>query len=265
QQPPAAPRQPKSVPVPAEVKQQPALQAQPALVAKKNFHDISTLYTGDPEWAPAMALPAAVLPTNYAVLDLLDEPERISTPEPSSEPDKSGESKSTKPLALKRPLQAITIDASLGYDVIKRRKGAKSEEQIENFAEDRYGDWTSPSWDVTCVAPRFCSRDVVWAAPAVFHRPLYFEQPNVERYGHYVSCGLGGDCVQSAICAAHFFASVPLLPCRLGSQPCMDHEYVLGCYRPGSCNPHQLVRPKCTLRGVALQGLYTTGVVFFVP
>lgn len=250
---------PEAVPAAPSSPEHAAPQAAPKRLAKPSGSDISALYTGENSWAPR-----SVVPTNYAVLELLDEPEAINTPDPASRGDEGQPADGQSPVALKRPLQAVTVDARLGAEVVERRKNA-TEAEIDNFAESRFGEWTSPSWDVTCVAPRFYSRDVVWAAPAVFHRPLYFEQPNVERYGHHVSCGLGGDCLQSAICAAHFFATVPLLPCRVGSQPCMDHEYVLGCYRPGSCNPHQLVRPKCTLRGMALQGLYTTGVVFFVP
>jgi hypothetical protein len=46
-----------------------------------------------------------------------------------------------------------------------------------------------------------------WDAPCTVHRPLYFEEVNLERYG-YGCC----DCLQSAASAAHFFGTVPALP-----------------------------------------------------
>jgi hypothetical protein len=104
-----------------------------------------------------------------------------------------------------------------------------------------------------------------WSAPGFSHQPLYFEQVNVERYGHHVPCRVCGDCAQSAVCAAHFFATVPWLPYELGADPCRERQYTLGHYRPGSCNPHQVhwVRPRC--KGVACEAMTVTGLVFLVP
>ena len=44
---------------------------------------------------------------------------------------------------------------------------------------------------------------------SMYHRPLYFEQPNLERCGN--TCGF----FQNAISAALFFADTTLLPCRI--------------------------------------------------
>ncbi len=101
----------------------------------------------------------------------------------------------------------------------------------------------------------------LWAAPRFHHRPLYFEQPNLERYGHYVH----GQAAQSALSAAHFFATIPCLPYKLGVQHRLSPDYTLGRYRPGNCNPHQLGIPPLSARGLAQQGLVVTGLVFLIP
>lgn len=100
-----------------------------------------------------------------------------------------------------------------------------------------------------------------WLAPSLFHRPLYFEQPNAERYGHY----LHGDCVQSAVSAAHFFGSVAILPYKMGASPHQACDYTLGRYRPGSCNPRRLTCEALSVRGAVYQGLTVTGLVFLIP
>ncbi len=73
-----------------------------------------------------------------------------------------------------------------------------------------------------------------WEAPNFYHRRLYFEQPNLERYGHYY----GSWKLQSALSTAHFFAAIPALPLKaMHTRPC-ERVYTLGHYRPGNCNPH---------------------------
>jgi hypothetical protein len=46
-----------------------------------------------------------------------------------------------------------------------------------------------------------------WTSPVFYHRPLYFEQPNLERYGHGRA-----RIVQPLLSSAHFFGSIPLVP-----------------------------------------------------
>jgi hypothetical protein len=104
-----------------------------------------------------------------------------------------------------------------------------------------------------------------WAAPGFYHQPLYFEQFNIERYGHHVQCGACSDCAQSAICTAHFFATVPLLPYKIGADPCCERQYTLGHYRPGSCNPHQLHFVRPSRDGLTCEAIAITGLIFLVP
>ena len=52
-----------------------------------------------------------------------------------------------------------------------------------------------------------------WKASGLCHKPLYFEDVQLERYGHSWN-----PVVQPFMSAAHFFVSVPLLPYKMGLQ-----------------------------------------------
>ena len=68
-----------------------------------------------------------------------------------------------------------------------------------------------------------------WASPVFHHRPLYFEQPNLERYGN-------GPCrlVQPVASSAHFLLSVPLVPFKMIYNPPWSDIHTLGEGRPGN-------------------------------
>ena len=99
---------------------------------------------------------------------------------------------------------------------------------LDGACANRCWSPTSYRWDPTCLC----------------YRPLYFEEINLERYG-YGCC----DCLQPAVSAAHFFATVPVLPyCMAIDCPCQC-EYALGTYRPGSCPPWRHNWPQCWPNG----------------
>jgi hypothetical protein len=89
----------------------------------------------------------------------------------------------------------------------------------------------------------------MWKASALCHKPLYFEQVHVERYGH-----AWHPCLQPVLEGAHFFASVPLLPYKMGLQTPHECVYALGYYRPGSCAPYLLDPLPLSCRGALFQG-----------
>jgi hypothetical protein len=99
-----------------------------------------------------------------------------------------------------------------------------------------------------------------WDATCLCHRPLYFEEINLERYGY--GCGW---CLQPAASAAHFFGTVPALP-YLATVDC-PHEciYTLGHYRPGSCPPWHCHWPPCDPLAAVAEGGVMTGLIFLVP
>ncbi len=71
-----------------------------------------------------------------------------------------------------------------------------------------------------------------WDAPAVFFKPLYFEDINLERYGIHRGC------CQPILSFGHFFTRCVCLPYKLLiSQPPCERIYTLGYERPNNCIP----------------------------
>jgi hypothetical protein len=83
----------------------------------------------------------------------------------------------------------------------------------------------------------FVASTMTWKASSLCHKPLYFEDVNLERYGHS-----SGPLLQPVLSGAHFFMSVAALPYTMGINPPTECRYPLGYYRPGDCAPW-LVRP----------------------
>ena len=75
----------------------------------------------------------------------------------------------------------------------------------------------------------------MWKASALCHKPLYFENESLERYGHS-----WGPYVQPLVSGAHFFTRLPILPYEMGLEPPNECIYSLGHYRPGSCAPYMI-------------------------
>jgi len=99
-----------------------------------------------------------------------------------------------------------------------------------------------------------------WKASALCHKPLYFEEIQLERYGH-----TAGPWVQPFISGAHFFVNVATLPYHAGINPPRECQYALGYYRPGSCAPWLLNPIPLSLRGAAVQAAAVTGVAILIP
>ena len=73
-----------------------------------------------------------------------------------------------------------------------------------------------------------------WQSPAFCFSPLYFEQPNLERYGQGK-----GPILDPALSAGYFFGQVTVLPIRALWQPPWSKSCTLGHHRPGDCAPIQ--------------------------
>jgi hypothetical protein len=107
---------------------------------------------------------------------------------------------------------------------------------------------------------KFAMTTFTWKASALCHKPLYFEQVQVERYGHTF-----GPVVQPILCGAHFFISVPALPYKMGVESPWECVYALGYYRPGSCAPRTVGPIPISARGVVSQLGISTGLVYLFP
>jgi hypothetical protein len=78
-----------------------------------------------------------------------------------------------------------------------------------------------------------------WEAPNIRYQPLYFEDVDLERYGHVVR----DDYFQSIVSFAHFFTSAALLPLHMRHDPVYSCDYPLGYCRPGNCTNQIFQRP----------------------
>ena len=99
-----------------------------------------------------------------------------------------------------------------------------------------------------------------WKASALCHKPLYFEERMLERYGHTT-----GPITEPVLSGAHFFLNVAMMPYKMGMNPPNECQYPLGYYRPGSCAPRLLPPVPISPRGALLQAGAVTGAVFLFP
>jgi hypothetical protein len=99
-----------------------------------------------------------------------------------------------------------------------------------------------------------------WKASALCHQPLYFEDVQLERYGHS-----WGPYLQPLASGANFFLSVPALPYKMGLYPPCECTYTLGYYRPGSCAPYMIDPFPLSIRAALAEGGVWTGMVFLIP
>jgi len=99
-----------------------------------------------------------------------------------------------------------------------------------------------------------------WTASALCHKPLYFEERALERYGH--TCG---PLVQPLKSGAHFFLNIAFLPYKMGMYPPNECRYALGYYRPGDCAPWMVDPIPFSLRGALFQAGAAVGVAAVIP
>ncbi len=106
----------------------------------------------------------------------------------------------------------------------------------------------------------FAETTFMWKASALCHKPLYFEDVQLERYGH--SWGPG---VQPVVSSAMFFATVPILPYKMGMDLPWECVYPLGYYRPGDCAPYMIPPVPVSVRGAAAEAAAVTGGILLIP
>lgn len=100
----------------------------------------------------------------------------------------------------------------------------------------------------------------MWKAAANCHKPLYFEQVQLERYGHSF-----GPHLQPVVSGAHFFGSLIVLPYQMGLTPPTECMYPLGHYRPGNCAPYMVPAVPLSWRAAMFQGGAAVGITAILP
>lgn len=107
---------------------------------------------------------------------------------------------------------------------------------------------------------QFAATTYHWKASALCHKPLYFEDVPLERYGHS-----WGPVLQPLVSAGKFFLTLPILPYEMGIEPPCECVYVLGYYRPGSCAPYMIFPVPLSIRGGMVEAGAVVGAVFLIP
>ena len=103
----------------------------------------------------------------------------------------------------------------------------------------------------------FAPLTYTWTASGLCHKPLYFEDVQLERYGH-----TWGPWLQPFMSGADFFLTVPILPYKMGLEPPNECLYTLGYYRPGNCAPYLIDPLPLSVRAAFFEATaWTVGAV----
>ena len=100
---------------------------------------------------------------------------------------------------------------------------------------------------------------LAWRASALCHKPLYFEDVRLERYGH--SSGV----MQPFYSGAHFFVNIAALPYNMALYPPYECRYPLGYYRPGVCAPWLVPPVPLSPRGALSATGFYLGLGYLIP
>ncbi|MEY4180463.1 MAG: hypothetical protein RLY70_4037 [Planctomycetota bacterium] len=114
--------------------------------------------------------------------------------------------------------------------------------------------------DVALAARNWTPITMTWKASALCHKPLYFQDEQLERYGHTT-----GPIFQPVVSGAHFFANIALLPYNMGIHPMSECQYALGYYRPGSCAPWMIPPFPLSARGALAETGVILGGFYLIP
>jgi hypothetical protein len=117
-----------------------------------------------------------------------------------------------------------------------------------------------PLWDEMFMARCWAETTYTWKASSLCHKPLYFEEVQLERYGHE-----WGPLVQPVVSAAHFFGTLPILPYKMGLETPNECVYALGYYRPNSCAPYMIEPLGFTWRAALFEAGAVVGTAAVLP
>lgn len=160
------------------------------------------------------------------------------------------------------------IDLAYEKVVIETEFGTQEELPINRISEADLA-YLSKNWGLpqeclieqTAYVPRnWTATTVTWKASNLCHKPLYFEEVNLERYGH-----TAGPIFQPVVSSAHFFVNIAVLPYKMGVHAPNECQYTLGYYRPGDCAPWIVPPVPISLRGGLYQAAAVTGAFWLIP
>jgi len=100
-----------------------------------------------------------------------------------------------------------------------------------------------------------------WEAPQLKYNPLYFEDPQLERYGNEIGI------LQPFLSGARFYTTIATLPYQMmseGNSVCHT-VYDFGYARPGDCVPYALEVPEFSLTGSLASGGWVYALIVILP
>ncbi|EMI19802.1 hypothetical protein RMSM_03274 [Rhodopirellula maiorica SM1] len=168
-----------------------------------------------------------------------------------------------------RPLASgRLVDLAYEKAVIETAHGTTEELSINRLSEADLA-YISDNWGLPkeCLIQQVAyterswqSTTMTWKASNLCHKPLYFEDVNLERYGH-----TRGPLWQPVVSSAHFFVNIAVLPYKMGVHAPNECQYALGYYRPGNCAPWIKPPVPISLRGGLTQAAAMTGAFWLIP
>lgn len=99
-----------------------------------------------------------------------------------------------------------------------------------------------------------------WAPTNLYHHPLYFEDPALERYGHTYH-----PAVQPFASAGRFAVQLAGLPYQMTLNPIHAKEYTLGWYRPGDCAPKKHYQIPFNEEATLMEAAVIAGMILIFP
>lgn len=100
----------------------------------------------------------------------------------------------------------------------------------------------------------------MWEASNLYHNPLYFQDVQLERYGH-----THHDLLQPFASAGLFSAQLIGLPYQMAIDPIHECKYPLGWYRPGEYAPKLYYQVPWNLDAALTEAGVVTGAFFLFP
>lgn len=141
-----------------------------------------------------------------------------------------------------------TIKPTLGYAM----KNIDRKDLPDDFnGELNNGDYTPRQSPATVLQ---------WAPTNLYHYPLYFEDPSLERYGHTYH-----PLVQPFASTGRFAVQVAGLPYQMALKPVNSREYDLGYYRPGECAPKKHYQIPFNEEATLVEIATIAGLILIIP
>ena len=160
------------------------------------------------------------------------------------------------------------VDLAYEQVIVETEDGAQTEVPVKRLGEGDLG-YLSENWGLpkeclieqVAYTPRaWTPLEMTWKASNLCSKPRYFEEVNLERYGH-----TAGPWLQPVVSSAHFFANIAVLPYKMGVHTPGECHYALGYYRPGNCAPWIVHPVPISARGALAQGAFMTGAFWLIP